>query len=102
MNWLAILIVAVLGLLVGGAASGLLANRRPDWPPRRRTLTAAAIAPALILLATGVGIAASGGFSGSGDVHDVYPAVLLTVGGVGALVAFVSGLASAWLVSLDG
>lgn len=102
MSLVAIILVAVIGLLVGGAASGLLANRRGDWPPLRRTLVAALVAPVLMLVAVGAGILVTGVRQGGAGMEDLAGAAMLTIGLTGAAVAFAAGLAAAWWVSLEG
>ena len=95
MNWLAIIVVAVIGFVIAGAAAALLSGRRPGWSPRKRVTVAALIAPVLILLGTGIGIAMTA--ASGGEMSDLASYALVNIGLTGAMIAFVSGLIASFL-----
>jgi hypothetical protein len=93
MNWLAIILVAVFGFFVAGAADGLLVRRRRGWTGSRRIVTAALLPPALVLLGCAAGWLASS--PGSDAWRDLITPLWLTLGLVGGLAALAGGLAGA-------
>lgn len=99
MNWLAFVLVAVFGFIIAAAIDGMLVRRRDRWSQPRRVVTAALVAPVLILLASGAGImlAASQAAQPGGDMADLAAAALLTIGLAGAVTSFAAGVAGAIL-----
>lgn len=96
-RWWVWMAVAFAGLVAGFVGDGLLEQRRPEWSMLKRRLAAASLAPGLILAGTLAGmayVAAAGPKDGWDDLALI---AIPTMGGTVALVAFVAGLAGAWL-----
>lgn len=101
MNWTLILIGFALAVFMGSALVSLLATIRPEWSPRRRRLTAAAILPAITAVATALGILfiATARHGESEHMEDLAIAAMATIGGGLTLLAWVGGLVGATLTS---
>lgn len=96
MNWIAIIVVVLIGFVIGGAATALLSGRKPEWTARKRLVVASLIAPMLVLLGTALGVAmvlAQGG----NDMRDLAVAAMIGIGVQGALIAFLAGLLASFL-----
>jgi hypothetical protein len=96
MNWIGVILVIVFGFVIAGAATALLSGRKPEWRARKRLVVASLIAPVLILLGTGIGIAMVWA-QDANEMRDLAAAAMIVIGVQGALIAFVSGLTASFL-----
>ena len=101
MNWTFVLIGFALAVFMGSALVSLLVTIRPEWSPRRRRLTAAAILPGITAVMTLLGILfiATSHHGQSEQMEDLAIAALATIGGGFALLAWIGGLVGATLTS---
>ena len=97
MNWSMLFIAFALAVIMGLAFSALLLQLRPQWSPRKRMLVAASWLPAVVLLATLVGLLVIR--SSDPGLHegmrDLAFRAMATLGALFALLAFVGGLIGA-------
>ena len=98
LRWWVWLAAAGFGVLLAFAATNLIGIRRPRWTSSRRSLSAALVAPALIMAGTLVGALLVSFSAEEGDWSDLAMAALLQIGVLLALVTFVAGLATAALM----
>jgi hypothetical protein len=99
MYWTLALVGFSLAVLMGAGLAALLAQLRPQWPPRRRGLVAACFLPSVTLVATLLGLAWiwNRDDPGGGDVRDLAAAAIAMVGLGFTLLGFLGGLLGALL-----
>lgn len=104
LRWWVVLVLALAAGLVALSSDFLLERRHPDWSRGRRILLASLVTPALILLGTGLGLAAVlvSASSDPGGFADLAAAALFRLGATGAVIAWLAGLAGAWLAERAG
>jgi hypothetical protein len=101
MEWTLVLVGFSLAVLMGSALLSLFATIRPEWSARRRRLTAAAVLPAITLIATLLGAAfvVSANHGQSAQLVALAIRGLVMIGGGFILLAWIGGLIGATLAS---
>ena len=100
MNWLPLLIALGVSVLAGAWVGARLRARNPAWNVRRRVLTAAVPLPALILLATLVGIVWYRTGS-EADMRDLAVAAITGIGLIFGAVCLAGALVGAVMAERD-
>ena len=99
MDWSIPLIGFSLAVLTGAALASLLVQLKPDWSSRRRLLTAAALLPAITVVATLLGIAfvVTADHGQGENMQDLAVAAIAAIGAAFTLLAFGGGALGAAL-----
>ena len=100
-NWSAFIIAFGIAVIVAAFLDPRIADARPDWSVRRRRLAAASLLPALILLATILGLLWVL-FTGPGDGENMQDLALAATGTIGLLFAVLTMVAGLLGASVAG
>ncbi|HUE78426.1 MAG TPA: hypothetical protein VMN38_02180 [Sphingomicrobium sp.] len=97
MNWIPLFVAFGLAVLAGAWANARLASRKPTWSIRRRVFTASTPLPAIVVVASAIGV---GWYvmGSSENMRDLAIAVVIGVGAIFAAVTLAGGLIGAVMV----
>jgi len=100
-NWTFVFLGFATAVFMGSTLVSLFKTIRPNWSARRRRLIAAAVLPAITLIATATGmlVIATADHGGGKQMTDLALPALATFGGGFALLAWVGGLIGSTLAS---
>ena len=100
MNWTMILIGFSLAVLMGAGLRAFLVTLRPEWSARKRVVVASSVLPAITLVVSGLVLMIlelNRPSDVGGGMHDLALRVVMMIGGLFTVTAFVGGLIGAIL-----